>query len=695
MVQRRLFSPCLPHIFYLLLLSVALLITFLTTISLASDDVSNYLLNGKNSLDKGDYENAISQLTTAYEKLPVLGDYALLWRARAYEDRGDIDRAIADLRTIKERYKDSPLIKTVRIKEIELFQKKSEVRRQKSEVRKILEEFVRDYPSELNIKYAYASLLKENGETEKAKKIFKEIYISVSPLSKSALNELSPSDITTEDLIKRGENLNKAWMFGEAEKCLREALHRIQNTEARSQTTELKTQILEKLAYSIFRQKRYREAAELYKELNNRYWRARSVFRAGDMEAFESELQELIKTGDKRVASVLIAYGSKQRRDGNIEKALEIFNNTLSKYPSEKEETLWAKGWTYYLSGDYKNASEMFSQLHQIYGGSKYLYWKNKCAEKTDHNALSVESQASSAQPKTHNVLRTTHNAQRTTSGIPHRDYYGFLSLLKNSKEIIEVTSNEKSKDIKSSVSDSSLITRHSSPFFERVDILIRLGLNNEAVSELTYLTKKNPDHDRLIYISSQLKNLGNYKMSVNLVTKIQYSEDLHDLFYPIAFQQEVEDASRKIGIDSLLIQSVMREESRFDTDARSIAGALGLMQLMPSTAHRYDKHVKITLKNANQLYDAKTNILIGSYYLKHLIKTFNSIPLAIAAYNAGEEAVREWLKKGNYTTIDEFIEDIPYDETRNYVKRVLTTYFEYMRAGRDIYAAKKYIGNL
>ncbi len=642
---------------FCLLLSVALLMSLLATFSFASDDVSNYLLNGKNSLDKGDYESAISQLTTAYEKLPVLGDYALLWRARAYEDRGDMDRAIADLRTVKERFKDSPLIKNVRIKEIELAKKKND-----RNLIKLLEGFVKDYPSELNMKYAYASLLKKNGETEKAKRIFKDIYVSVSPLSKSALHELSPSDITTEDLIKRGENLNKAWMFGEAEKCLREALKK-ESGEG------LKTQILEKLAYSIFRQKRYREASELYKEVNNRYWRARSVFRAGDMETFESELQELINTGDKRVVSVLIAYGSKQRRDNNIERALEIFNNTLSKYPSEKEEILWAKGWTYYMWGDCKNASEIFSHLNQTYGGSKYMYWKNKCAEKTGGDAL---------------------KASLHKKNIPHRDYYGFLSLLKNNSEAKELNERINARGALPS-------TRHVSRASERVDILIRLGLNNEAVSELTHLAKKNPDHDRLIYISSQLKNLGNYKMSVNLVTKVQYSEDIHDLFYPMAFQQEVEEASRRNGIDPLLIISVMREESRFDADARSIAGALGLMQLMPSTAHKFDKHVKIALKNASQLHDAKTNILIGSYYLKHLVKTFNSIPLAIAAYNAGEEAVREWLKKGSYTTVDEFIEDIPYDETRNYVKRVLTTYFEYMRASRDtdIYAAKKYIGNL
>lgn len=671
---------------------VFLLIALLTTFSFASEDASNYLLSGKNSLDKGDHENAISQLTTAYEKLPVLGDYALLWRAKAYEDSGDIDRAIADLRTVKERFKDSPLIKNVRIKEIELLKQRSEVRSQKSdEIRKLFEEFLKDYPSELNMKYAYASLLKGNGETEKAKRIFKDIYVSVSPLSKSALHELSPSDITTEDLIKRGENLNKAWMFGEAEKCLKEALKK-------ESAEELKTQILERLAYSIFRQKRYREASELYKEINNRYWRARSLFRADDMGTFESELQELIKTGDKRVASVLIAYGSKQRRDGNIERALEIFNNTLSNYPSEKEEILWAKGWTYYMRGDCKNAAEVFSYLNQTYGGSRYIYWKNKCAEKI---ALSSSLIAHSKDKKT-----MSHEPSAMSHIIPHRDYYGFLSLLKSSpgKNVIARSDSDEAiykdeipRPARNDRLDQPTSTRHVSRASERVDILIRLGLNNEAISELTHLTKKNLDHDRLIYVSSQLKNLGNYKMSVNLVTKIQYSKDLHDLFYPMVFQQEVEEASRRNGIDPLLIMSVMREESRFDADARSIAGALGLMQIMPSTAHKFDKHVKIALKNAGQLHDAKTNILIGSYYLKHLIKTFNSIPLAIAAYNAGEEAVKEWLKRGNYTTVDEFIEDIPYDETRNYVKRVLTTYFEYIRASMDtdIYAAKKYIGNL
>ncbi|MBI5213090.1 MAG: transglycosylase SLT domain-containing protein [Nitrospirae bacterium] len=629
-----------------------------------TDSPIRLIAEGKTSFDKLDNETAIEKLTAAYEKVPVLGDYILLWRARAYEAKGDADKALADIKTIKDRYKDSPVIKNARSKEIELLQKRND-----PSLLKIFEGFIRDYPSELGIKYAYAAYLKGNNETEKAKKIFKEIYISPSSLSKTALNELSTSDITVEDLMKRGENLNKAWLFAEAEKSLREALNRGDG--------QLRNEIMEKLAYTVFRQKRYKEAAELYKTLNNKYWRARSLLRTGDIETFESELPEFVKTGDKRFASLLIAYGTKKRRDGNIEKALEVFNNTLSKYPSEKEDILWAKGWTYYLSGEYGNASDLFSQLYDTHGGSKYLYWKNRCAEKSG-------SRHSSAHKKT----------------VAYRDYYGFLSMLKDDSglqtlsALAEANAKEKAQNVKL---DLSQPPRSLSPSLERVDILIRLGLRREAVSELIYMSKKNTDLNNIVHLSSYLKNLGNHKMAVNLIAKIPYAENLHELLYPSAFSEEVEEASGKNNIDPLLVLSVMREESRFDTEARSIAGALGLMQLMPATAQRLDRHVKLNIKHPAQLHDARTNILIGSYYLKQLLKTFNSAPAAIAAYNAGEDAVKDWLRKNSYSTIDEFIEDIPYDETRNYVKRVLTTYFEYMRTIKDtdISAVKKHIGAL
>ncbi len=611
----------------------------------------NILKEAKDSLDRGDYKKAIVQLDKAIEDFDMLGDYILFWRAKAYEGTGDIDKAIADLKTIKEKYKDTSLIKNVRIKEVELFKKKDNL-----ELAKLFDSFVMDYPSEFSIKYEYGLFLKENKEIEKAKKLFKEIYISTSSFSKAALNELSASDITVEDLIKRGENLNKAWFFSEAEKTFRDALQCLKTPKS-----ELQTKIIEGLALSIFRQKRYKEAAALYKEIDDRYWRARALFRAGEINAFEAELAALTKKQDKRIVPILLSYGTKKRREGNLEKALEILNSTLSKYPTEKEDILWTIGWTYYLSGSYKKASEIFSQLYDAFGSSKYLYWKNRCLEFLDKT----------------NIVKTSANKKI----LKHRDYYSYLSIIK------EKDSDFKIIDLNLNFSKN----QQSSLRIERVEILKGIGLNQEAISELIHFSKKNPEPNKLIHLSSYLKDLGNYKMSINLVSRVSYSEELHHLFYPSAFAAEVEDASKKNSIDTLLILSVIREESRFDAEARSIAGALGLMQLMPQTAQRFAKHVNVDLKNSNELYDPKTNILIGSNYLKNLITMFNSIPVAIAAYNAGEDAVRDWLKKFKYKTVDEFIEDIPYNETRNYVKRVLTTYFEYIKADQ----AKTNIPNL
>src|SRR5208283_2468086 len=290
------------------------------------------------------YEKSIILLTAAYEKLPLLGDYALLWRSKAYEGNGNPDRALEDLRTIKEKYKESPLVKKARLREIDLLRNKND-----PSVGRLLEDMVKDNPSNMEIKYTYAQYLKENNDSKKAKELFREVFISACPLSANASNELSPSDITAWDLVKRGKALNAAWQFEEAEKVLREALTRSDNHRDKNEITD-------SLAYSLFGQKRYREAAALFKKTKNSLWRARSLFRAGDIDDFQAELPEFSKTADKRIAGVMIAYGAMKRRQGHSDEALKIFNSVLSRYPSAREEALWATGWTYYLSRDYKNA---------------------------------------------------------------------------------------------------------------------------------------------------------------------------------------------------------------------------------------------------------------------------------------------------------------------------------------------------
>jgi soluble lytic murein transglycosylase len=118
---------------------------------------------------------------------------------------------------------------------------------------------------------------------------------------------------------------------------------------------------------------------------------------------------------------------------------------------------------------------------------------------------------------------------------------------------------------------------------------------------------------------------------------------------------------------------AVARQESVMMPDARSPAGALGLMQLMPATGRKLAQQMKNGLSNLQQLLHPEINIRLGSYYLRQLVKQFDGhAALATAAYNAGPRRVRQWAPDQQNLDADIWIDTIPYAETRQYVRRVL-----------------------
>jgi soluble lytic murein transglycosylase len=127
------------------------------------------------------------------------------------------------------------------------------------------------------------------------------------------------------------------------------------------------------------------------------------------------------------------------------------------------------------------------------------------------------------------------------------------------------------------------------------------------------------------------------------------------------------------------LLQALMREESALDAEAVSPAGAIGLTQLMLPTARQVARRLKLPPPDRAGLMEPATSIRIGAAYLGDLLARFGgSEALALAAYNAGENAVGRWRAAGPGLPLDEFVEEIPYDETRGYVKRVLRSYASY-----------------
>ncbi len=611
--------------FILIALTLFLIYPSSTLSNLSAID---YLVNGKKDLDSCNFVSAEKNLSKALLEIKEVGDYILLWRAKALIEMERYEEALKDLIEIKRNYPSSPILKTARIYEINILKKLDS-----PHLESAYKSYTDEYPEDLEIKFNYAQYLKQTGKIQKAKRIFKEIFITASPLADKAELELSEEDISVDDLLKKAKALNNSFLYNKAEKYLNLAMAKSKN--------KLQDMILWNLGYSVFMQKRYTESASIFKKIGDFYWYGRSLLRAKEFNSFEREIQNFIKSGDQKIGELLINYANIKRRNGDFNKAIEILQDTLNKYPSYREETLWYLGWNNYLASNYTEAKSIFRDLFQKYGNLKYLYWFQRAQEK--EGIIEAKHYSFTFRPS---------------------DFYSYLLYVKGNISTIPKPE----------------IVVESKTIPSRVKILMQANFKEEALRETKHLLKSNKDMDNIPLYCMLLNGLGDYATSVRLISKFPYGFNYQELLYPKVYYDLIDKFAKKLKLDPALIFAIIREESRFDRLAVSPAGAMGLMQLMPNTAKREAKKISINLINDRDLFEPDKNIYIGAFYLSKLINEFDNVVFAIAAYNAGEAVVNSWIRENRYDGIDEFIEDIPYGETRTYVKRVLTSYFEYLR---------------
>ena len=144
---------------------------------------------------------------------------------------------------------------------------------------------------------------------------------------------------------------------------------------------------------------------------------------------------------------------------------------------------------------------------------------------------------------------------------------------------------------------------------------------------------------------------------------------------YPLAYEHVIVGHARNYDLDPALIAAVIYRESKFDRDARSSSGALGLMQLLPSTAKGIAEHTGGAEFVVEDLYNPEINVRYGSFYLRRLLRKYDDERLALAAYNAGQRHVDEWVAADG---------SIRFPETRQYVDEVLELRDVYARAYAD-----------
>ena len=140
---------------------------------------------------------------------------------------------------------------------------------------------------------------------------------------------------------------------------------------------------------------------------------------------------------------------------------------------------------------------------------------------------------------------------------------------------------------------------------------------------------------------------------------------------HPLKYELTILECSKKYDLPPELIASVINVESSFNETAKSKKGAIGLMQIKLSTANYMNELNNRNSSTESELYIPKINLNLGCEYLRYLMNKFQNLDTVLASYNAGETIVRSWLNSGIYSTDTITLNYIPYEETRNYVKKI------------------------
>lgn len=222
-------------------------------------------------------------------------------------------------------------------------------------------------------------------------------------------------------------------------------------------------------------------------------------------------------------------------------------------------------------------------------------------------------------------------------------------------------------------------------PWFSRFTELVRVGANDEALAELDHANALRGD-DELAWIAvaciaqgdalSEVARLVRRRESYRREPPQGLARHFWRLAYPRAFAPMLEDAAGAAEVPASFVRAIAREESSFDPNAVSWAHAYGLVQVILPTARRHAGGLTI---DARTLRQPEVNLAVGSRFMRSLRDRYATNPALVpAAYNAGQGAVDRWLRERGELPLDEFVERIPYDETRRYTRRVLQTWGVY-----------------
>ena len=531
---------------------------------------------------------------------------------------------------------------------------------------------------------AIAESLQADGEVERAQEKYLKVWAQF-PRSEQAAVAGRRLDALADSLetdprkpgiaYRRAENLYNA---NRNELALQEfeAILAIEEISGR-----LRKRAGRQRANVLFRMRRYPEAIVAYQGLPSnsqiKISIARARARSGDVNGAVTELLQLDKStpkGTPQRAGYLAALLLDDESGRELE-AAKLFTKlaTPRNAGAIRNESTWRLGWRAYRDGKYPEAVRHFDQLAGYEGdsiaGLRPRYWRARALEKQGDLAAAKEAflLLASEYPLT---------------------YYGWRSRLRESQ------ADDAGTEL--SVTDSEQGEPLDPAELLRIRILAQAGFSKQAGGEIARLSANATGVQDRLRIAELYREAGHFNAAQTWILSAyvrelprgpaQGKEALWSHAWPRAFDAEVARATRRSkAVPPNLVFAVMREESGYRPAVVSPSGARGLLQIMEETGIRLAADDgRAQPFDTELLFDPETNVALGTRYLGELKEQFDGrLAPAIASYNAGPSAVQGWVDASDADEQeDEWVESIPYEQTRNYVKRVLRS----MNAYQSIY---------
>jgi peptidoglycan lytic transglycosylase len=362
-----------------------------------------------------------------------------------------------------------------------------------------------------------------------------------------------------------------------------------------------------------------------------------------------------------QAAEALYAIGRIEQEAGRYEHAFEAYRQVNERYPGAPlaTESGWRAGWVRYLASQFEPAARWFARLAARTPEAARPaaeYWGARALERLGRRTESVE--------------KLTHLAEFHTTS-----YYAGLAEERLGRSPAATQPSGSAESDSAPPFPTTLTGTHA----ERARALADLGLKRFARRELDALATDAPRRD-LIDAYRSVGAVGAALRVARDVWRDSTNTPRRDL-YPLGYWDVVRPAALGRSLDPFLVVSLIRQESLFDPEALSGAGARGLMQLMPATARELSRRNGSPGVDKAALFDPAVNVDLGTALLSRLLERYGGSPTkALAAYNAGQDAVAKWERRYSDRENDEFVELISYRETRDYVKAVLRNYRLYRR---------------